>query len=409
MTSGRAGIVFICLGLVGAGCLSSDPAKKDGGTDGTGGSGGNTKDAAPADAPGGSGGSGGADAPPADRMPIDTPPPPPPAEAVNAEFNGIYDTILKVRCSPCHTTQQPRAGMLDMADVGTAFGSLTKESTSCATAIPKERVVPGKPDDSYVIKKLLGAAGICGMRMPRGCVDAPDGGASEDSAVADSAAADAPLALPDASADAEEDGGAPDTRRVRDARADTTPPPPDAGADAGADAAGPPRLCLGPETVGVIRQWIQSGAKVGRLLVNDGLNAANWSLQGNLQVGTGGARPWTDYPNTYIVSVDPPLQGLLGKSWVRLAAASKNFKDGPQATLTLVAPADVYLVVDDRWAANTAWLAGWTDTGSNFVIYENATRPALGFSLYKKTAPAGELALPSIGANNAYDYFIVID
>jgi hypothetical protein len=93
-------------------------------------------------------------------------------------------------------------------------------------------------------------------------------------------------------------------------------------------------------------------------------------------------------------------------------AASKTYLGGPQATITLLSPADVYLVVDDRWAAapvGLGWLAGWTDTNLSFTVYENNTRPALPFSVYKQAAPAGNVTVPAIGANNAFDYFIIVD
>jgi hypothetical protein len=394
MNKESLGLVCLCVGL--AACLKATPppVKEDAAVGGAGG-GSN-------DGPMDTGGSDGGDALVADRTPTDGPPP---AAAANVYFASLYDSIFKVRCAPCHVTQMPRSGMFDLGDVTIALASLTTGTTGCASATPKERVVPGKPDDSYLIKKLTGAPGICGLRMPRGCVEAGDAGPPPDAAVVADASPDA--AVDTADARVSSDGRADAT--TADARSDTQPDAtPDASPDAPPDA-GPPPVCLAPDSLDAIKAWILTGAKVGGLLVNDGANAPNWSLQGNLQVGPMGAHPWTDYAKTYVAAVDTPASGLVGKSWVRLPAASKNFKNSPQAVLTLRAPADIYLVVDDRWGPSLPWLAGWTDTTWNFTIWESDTRPALPFSLYKKSAPAGDLELPAIGANNAYDYFIVID
>jgi hypothetical protein len=396
---------WVCVPFLVSACLSATPVKKDAGpSDGPAAK----SDGSPRDVAADTGGGGTGGVPvdaPVDRTPSDVVLPPA-ALAVNNQFGAIYDGIIKTNCSPCHTTVVPRKGMLDMGDPMTAITSLTSVMTMCATATPKLRVVPGSPDDSYVIKKLTGAPGICGARMPFMCVEAGDGGAPD--AVADAVAEDA---APDAEGDAGVDAGGIDGRRLDGGKLDVRPP--DALADAAADAevdAGPPRACLGPDSIAAIRSWILTGAKIGKLLVNDGLNASMWSIEGNLQAGmTGGTHPWSDYPATYIAAVDPAAMGLVGKTYVKVAANSKRYDAGPQAVLTLTAQADVYLIVDDRWGASPTWLTGWADTGWNFTVWENTTRPNLAFSLYKKTAPAGDLALPPIGANNAYDYFIIVD
>jgi hypothetical protein len=376
--------ILVALALVVSGaCAAKGGARRFGG----GGSGGS----------GGMGGGGPLD-PITARMPdagVDRPPIP--GEAPTAQFVAIHDNVIKLRCGPCHLTQVPRAGNLDLADAPTALASLTRGSTGCASAFPRARVVAGQPDDSYLMKKLVGAAGICGARMPKGC-DEPDAGPDHDlladaDARADARAADGPGRHPPA-ADA----------AVADAL-------PDAGTDvASADgmvAAG----CLAPAAIQALRSWILTGAKIRALAVHDFDRAATWSIESDLQVGTMGAHPWVDYPGTYLVSVDPGATRLLGKSWIKVNAQSKIFAGGPQATITLAAPADVYLVVDDRWSAGAApaWLGGWTDTTLNFVMYESANRPALPFSLYVKSAPGGDITLPAIGETRAYDYFVVVD
>jgi hypothetical protein len=154
--------------------------------------------------------------------------------------------------------------------------------------------------------------------------------------------------------------------------------------------------------------------KIASLVVHDtdAARAALWSVQTNFQIGMAGSHPWGDtmWMNTYVVSMDAGLGALVGKEWLRVSAESKRYSAGPLATLTLAAPADVYMVVDDRWGTTPSWTTGWTNTGANMVVWESASRPALPFSVFRKTAvPAGALALPSIGATTAYCHFIIVD
>jgi hypothetical protein len=148
--------------------------------------------------------------------------------------------------------------------------------------------------------------------------------------------------------------------------------------------------------------------KIASLTVNDTANASSWSVQRNFQIGTSGAHPWVDFPNSYISALDPAAARLLGDEWVRLAAASKLYTGGPQASITLAAAADVYIVVDDRWGAAPSFTAGWTDTGWNLTIWETATR-SFPFSIFKKAAQTGTVTFPPIGSNMAYDFFIIVD
>jgi hypothetical protein len=158
------------------------------------------------------------------------------------------------------------------------------------------------------------------------------------------------------------------------------------------------------------------------LVVHDTVaaNKALWSLQANFQIGMSGAHPWGEalWVDTYVKSMDPGASVLLGKEWIHVSAESKKFNDGAQATLTLAAASDVYLIVDDRWplvAGILPWTTGWTKTTIKVVIYESTTRPVLPFTLYKKSVAAGAVDLPKIGAYlsppsyPAYNYFIVVD
>jgi hypothetical protein len=148
-------------------------------------------------------------------------------------------------------------------------------------------------------------------------------------------------------------------------------------------------------------------AKVTNLTVHDTAHADEWSLQKNFQIGMAGARPWTDWPNSYIVSVDAGAT-VMGADWIKVAAESKKYTGGPQATVTLGGTATVWLAVDDRWGSNPAWLAGWTKTAFKAQVFESSSK-TYPFTMWRKTGQTGMVALPKIADNDAYDYFAIIE
>lgn len=77
----------------------------------------------------------------------------------------LQQTIFGNICTNCHTgANAPRGLRLDSEENSYAF--LVSHS---ADEIPSlMRVNPGKPDESYVVKKLEGTADIVGARMPLG-------------------------------------------------------------------------------------------------------------------------------------------------------------------------------------------------------------------------------------------------
>jgi len=149
------------------------------------------------------------------------------------------------------------------------------------------------------------------------------------------------------------------------------------------------------------------------LTVHDTVNADDWYVKSNFQIGSGGAHPWpADYGSTYVGSWNSNLNNLLGKTWIATKSASKAYNSGNQATLTLSTTSNVYLVVDDRWGTPPsipyAWSSGWSDTGYNVTVKENGSTDR-SFSLYKKTGVSGNVTLPKIGATNAFNYFVIIE
>jgi hypothetical protein len=74
------------------------------------------------------------------------------------------DSSGRTRCLQCHTStgRNPSGGLNLNPDV--AYENLVNApSVGQPGAI---RVIPGNPDNSYLVKKLEGAAGIAGRRMP---------------------------------------------------------------------------------------------------------------------------------------------------------------------------------------------------------------------------------------------------
>ena len=156
--------------------------------------------------------------------------------------------------------------------------------------------------------------------------------------------------------------------------------------------------------------------KITNLVVHDtvAVNVAVWGIVDQFQVGMAAVHPWGDamWKDTYVKSIDAAANFLVTKQWIKVAAESKKYAGGPQATITLAAASDVYLVVDDRWGASPAWLTGWTSTPLHFQIQEvvsGVNKLVYQFTLYKKAGATGMLDLPKIGANTAYDYFIIVD
>lgn len=80
--------------------------------------------------------------------------------------------LLKTRCAVCHLTGS-EAGKMGLAPAA-AYGNLVNVKSIEATGMM--RVVPGKPDDSYLVAKLEGkhiAKGGIGARMPFGAPPLP--------------------------------------------------------------------------------------------------------------------------------------------------------------------------------------------------------------------------------------------
>ena len=80
----------------------------------------------------------------------------------------IQQTVFTPLCSGCHNGSQPGGALPGAMDLraGSSFASLVNVASLEQAAL--RRVTPGDPNNSYVIQKLEGVAGISGSRMPFG-------------------------------------------------------------------------------------------------------------------------------------------------------------------------------------------------------------------------------------------------
>jgi hypothetical protein len=138
------------------------------------------------------------------------------------------------------------------------------------------------------------------------------------------------------------------------------------------------------------------------LTVADPDNAADWSVQSNLQQGV------LLYGDRTYTLASAPAE-LIGARWIRTADDSRVATANPLVTFTLTAPATVVVGVDIR-QSRPSWIdAGWADTGTQLTGWEGATTYHR-YELYTKAFPAGPVALgpAAVGAGAANMYTIVI-
>ena len=91
------------------------------------------------------------------------------AAASAATLTQIQQTVFSPRCAGCHNGSQPPGGALPGSldlRAGSSFAGLVAVASLEQPALA--RVAPGEPANSYVIRKLEGAPGIAGARMPFG-------------------------------------------------------------------------------------------------------------------------------------------------------------------------------------------------------------------------------------------------
>lgn len=85
--------------------------------------------------------------------------------SIQKEIFSTQDSSGRQSCIQCHTSvgRTPAAG-LNLVE-GASFAALVGRPSVQKSG--ETLVIPGDPDNSYLVKKLEGAAGIAGLRMPR--------------------------------------------------------------------------------------------------------------------------------------------------------------------------------------------------------------------------------------------------
>ena len=86
--------------------------------------------------------------------------------SIQREIFNTTDASGRLACISCHTDQgrTPSAGLL--LTEGRSYGSIV--GVAARNKPGATLVIPGDPDNSYLIHKLEGATDIVGSRMPRG-------------------------------------------------------------------------------------------------------------------------------------------------------------------------------------------------------------------------------------------------
>jgi DNA-binding beta-propeller fold protein YncE len=127
------------------------------------------------------------------------------------------------------------------------------------------------------------------------------------------------------------------------------------------------------------------GVVISALSSTDAANAADWSVQSNLQVGN---QVYGD--RTYTFTAIP--SSLLGSQWIRTANDSKGFTGNPLATFSISAAADVHVALNSSGPVPSWVDAGWTNTGTTITTRESATATRT-FNVYRKRFNAGTVSL----------------
>ena len=86
--------------------------------------------------------------------------------SIQRDIFNTQDLAGRLNCVGCHSDQGRNAsGGLVLLD-GRAYDALVGRPSTGKPGTT--RVIPGDPDNSYLVRKLEGASDIAGVRMPRG-------------------------------------------------------------------------------------------------------------------------------------------------------------------------------------------------------------------------------------------------
>lgn len=86
--------------------------------------------------------------------------------SIQKEIFSTTDSSGRLACTTCHVAGGAANGTgLFLTDPATAYSLLVGKASRFAPG--QTLVIPGDPDNSYIVKKLEGRADITGLRMPR--------------------------------------------------------------------------------------------------------------------------------------------------------------------------------------------------------------------------------------------------
>lgn len=86
--------------------------------------------------------------------------------SLQAEIFTRTDSSGRAACTSCHVAGGPASDTgLFFTDAATAYASLVGRPARFAAG--QTLVIPGDPDNSYLVRKLEGGPNIVGLRMPR--------------------------------------------------------------------------------------------------------------------------------------------------------------------------------------------------------------------------------------------------
>ena len=83
--------------------------------------------------------------------------------SIQREIFNTTDSSGRQACITCHVVGGA-AGFMPLTE-GVSYGNLVNRTSGAKPGAV--RVIPGDPDNSYLVQKLEGAPGIVGQRMPR--------------------------------------------------------------------------------------------------------------------------------------------------------------------------------------------------------------------------------------------------
>jgi polygalacturonase len=139
--------------------------------------------------------------------------------------------------------------------------------------------------------------------------------------------------------------------------------------------------------------------RITNLSVADAANAADWSVQANLQPGN------LQYGDRTFTFATVP-SAVLGATWIRTANDSKSATANPLVAFTISASATVMVAVDTRLGRRPWMDATWVSTDVQLTNSESGTRT---FQVFAKTFPAGQVSLgPNADPANSSSMYTVI-